>query len=106
MDKLSNSIDNVFKNFMVRCMLNPDNKDFYIGYLTTERVKQLLTTFSDPEFTEMFWSAFEVAQATLIKQWHSAAYHNEKYMRTVCPECGCSTYNIGAKCPNCDYEEN
>lgn len=106
MEHISKSTTNTLKNIMVRCMLNPDNKDFYIGYLTIERVEEILTTFSDEEFTEMFWSAFEIAQAELIKQWHSVAYHNAKPLRSVCPECGCSTYNVGAKCPNCDYEEN
>lgn len=103
MDKLNNSIDNVFKNLMVRCMLNPDNKDFYIGTLTIERVEEILTNFNDPEFTELFWSAFEIAQAELNCQILAVKHGQTLY---VCPECHCLDYVPGAKCPNCDYEEN
>jgi hypothetical protein len=102
MEHISKSTTNTLQNLMVKCMLNPNNKDFYIGYLTTERVEQLLTTFSDEEFTEMFWSAFEIAQAKFIKELSSI----ESSFENACPVCCCTTYSFGAKCPNCDFEEN
>lgn len=102
MEKLNNSSNNVLQNLMVKCMLNPDNKDFYIGRLTTERVEQLLTTFNDEEFTEMFWNAFEIAQAHFIKTTQDI----KKHFDNACPVCCCTTYKFGAKCPNCDYIEN
>ena len=100
MEHIKNSLSNCLKSLMVQCMLNPDNKDFYIGTLTMERVQQILTNFNDPEFTQLFWGAFEMAQAETIKRMEMVAYS-----ACVCPECGCSTYIYGAKCPNCGYEE-
>ena len=68
MDRLNNSLDIVMKNIMIRCMLNPENKHFYIGTLTTERVKQILHSFKDMDFENIFWSAFEIAQASYLNK--------------------------------------
>ena len=103
MDKLGNSLNNTMKSLMVRCMLNPDNKDFYIGTLTTDRVREILVNFNDDEFTQLFWSAFEVAQALFIQQTNELKVYFDKTI--VCPECGCLTYVPGVACPNCEHTE-
>lgn len=102
MEHIQNSLSNCLKSLMVQCMLNPNNKDFYIGTLTIERVQQILLNFNDPEFTQLFWDAFEVAQAELNCQILAVKHGQTLY---VCPECRCLDYVPGAKCPNCDYEE-
>ena len=103
MEHIKNSLSNCLKSLMVSCMLNPDNKDFFIGTLTTERVQQILTNFNDPEFTQLFWDAFEIAQVQFIQNTNFIAQHFDKV--SVCPECGYLQYTFGVKCPNCDYEE-
>ena len=101
MEKLNNSLENVMQSLMVKCMLNPENKDFYLGTLTTERVKQILLEFNDPDFTKMFWDAFDIAQAHYI----SHVYQLESVTGTICPECYCLDYMPGVKCPNCEHYE-
>lgn len=113
MEQITNSTNNVLKTMMVRCMLNPNNKDFYIGSLTIERVKHILNEFNDKEFTDMFWSAFEVAQATLIAQMNRVKHivHDKPkkskiwQLQGACPNCGCPNYTQGVACPNCDHIE-
>lgn len=101
MEHIKNSLSNCLKSLMVSCMLNPDNKDFFIGTLTTERVQQILTNFNDPEFTQLFWDAFDIAQAEHIRNINLTA----SVADNICPECYCLNYVMGAKCPNCGYEE-
>ena len=38
---ISKGLDEVMIDITVKCMLNPDNKDFYIGTLTLDKVKSL-----------------------------------------------------------------
>ncbi|MBP3581952.1 MAG: hypothetical protein J6J33_04300 [Clostridia bacterium] len=101
MEKLNNTLNDTMKNIMVRCMTNPDNKDFYLGTLTVQRIGEILRNFNDPDFTKLFWSAFEVAQA----QYISHVYQLESVTGTICPECYCLDYIPGVKCPNCDHYE-
>lgn len=113
MEKIGNSLNNVMKNLMIRCMLNPNNKDLYIGTLTIAKVQSILNTINDDEFTDLFWSAFDIAQATLIKSINHIKYyvHDKPIQARIwkasncCPECGYQNYQQGANCPNCDYIE-
>lgn len=64
------SLDKVMIDLLVKQMLNPDNKDFYIGNLTIEQVKELFVEMQQDciDITTVFWTAFGVAQATLIAE--------------------------------------
>lgn len=64
------SLDKVMIDLLVEQMLNPNNKDFYIGNLTIEQVKELFVEMQQDciDITTVFWTALSVAQATLIAE--------------------------------------
>ena len=60
---ISVGLDEVLTDMLTRCMLNPDNKDFYIGNLTLDKVKQYFAEMpqDDVSVASVFWSAFSSA---------------------------------------------
>ena len=72
MDRLIDvkSLDRMMIDLLVKQMLNPNNKDFYIGNLTVEQVKELFVEMQQDciDITTVFWTAFSVAQSTLIAE--------------------------------------
>lgn len=123
---ISVGLDEVLTDMLTRCMLNPDNKDFYIGNLTLDKVKQYFAEMpqGDVSVDVVFWSAFSRAQAQYLKEqaYLEQAYYesatlddiacelskhgNKSYYGSVCPKCGCRDYITGVACPNCDYIED
>lgn len=119
---ISVGLDEVLTDLLVRCMLNPNNKDFYIGTLTLDRVKQYFAEMpqEDISVASVFWSAYHIAETEYLKQQKEASEEEETFVDALidffeehptphkcCPECGCPTalgYISGIKCPNCDYE--
>ena len=117
---ISVGLDEVLTDMLTRCMLNPDNKDFYIGNLTLDKVKQSFAELpqDDVSVASVFWSAFSRAQAQYLQTQKLrntlktkiddiANKYIDKYMHklSTCPECGCEAYVAGVACPNCDYTE-
>lgn len=100
-----------FINITVRCMLNPKNRDMYLGYLTLEKIESLITkTFdNDPEFVTAFWTAFSIAHAKYLEQElenECITISNNAYtLQHTCPNCACQTFTSGVACPNCEYVE-
>lgn len=103
-------------NITVNCMLNPHNSDFYIGTLTFDKLHNLIN--NDSEKAEVVFTALGIAQAEFDNDCayaesaliddiacEFAKHGNYSYYGDICPECGCSTYNDGCRCPNCDYED-
>lgn len=99
MEKLANSIDKVVVDMTVRCMLNPDNQDFYLHNITVEKLESLLG--ADDYASQIFWSAFAIASAQIKPKLSF-----EEWLDCYCPECGCNTYLTGCRCPNCDHYED
>lgn len=123
------SLDKVMIDLLVKQMLNKENKDFYIGDLTIEQVKELFIEMQQDciDITTVFWTAFSVAQATLIAEQeyeeqlikeykeicileNMSCEDDFKYVKLdpVCPNCGSTItqgYRDGVPCPNCDYCE-
>ena len=106
----------------VNCMLNPNNKDFYIGTLTFDKLHNLIDNDSDK--AEVVFTALGIAQAEFdndcayienaliddiiceyAKHGNFSHYGNIEHIWLGCPECGCSAYIDGCHCPNCDYED-
>lgn len=115
LEHISKSLDQVMVDITVRCMLNPDNKDFYIGDLTLEKVKGMFVEMNDPDLDilTVFWKAYHIAETEYLKQQKEQKDLIEEYIKShqkhtdCCPECGCPAslgYISGIKCPNCDYE--
>lgn len=67
MNNINSTIDNVLVDLMVRCMLNPDNKEFYIGNLSMNQVEYLCKTVckQNTQAIDIFWKAFHIAEATI-----------------------------------------
>ena len=125
---ISNGLDEILTNMLTRCMLNPKNKDFYIGNLTLDKVKQYFVEMpqDDVSVASVFWNAYSRAEGQYLKEQAELkaltdTYHNDcisaheleklyylenKYNTThMCPECGNNIgYVPGVRCPNCDYE--
>lgn len=55
----------VMVNMTVKCMLNPENKDFYIKSLTLEKASAIINKDSDAADT--FWAAYHIAHEELVK---------------------------------------
>lgn len=90
-----NTIDKVMIDITVNCMLNPNNKDFYIGTLTEEKV-DVLTKSMDIETLHIFETARKIAEDIHCSD-------------NVCPMCNLTYklgYRKGVHCPNCDYVED
>lgn len=105
MDKLNTK--EVMINFTVKCMLNPNNKFFYIKNLTLDKLSKLIA--GDSERAEVLFTAFERAQSRYLEQAAIDEYFTHIHTVEGCPECGCSRnlgYIAGVACPNCDYVEN
>ena len=101
----------VFVDLTVKSMLNPDNKDFYIVTISTEKVERLLRGM-DNEAVEVFWNAFNIAQSTYLDTLTEYGFPTDALedrlndiRNSVCPECGCRDYICGVTCPNCEYVE-
>jgi hypothetical protein len=101
---VKNIVKEVFIDITVKQMLNPHNRDFYIGTLTLAKTKSLLKD-ADEGMSDAFWTAFGIAQAAYLAQkiLDNCQYHTHE---DGCPECGCTTYVEGCVCPNCDYIED
>lgn len=125
---ISNNLDQIMVDITVRQMLNPDNKDFYIGTLTLDKVASMFVKMSSVDITiaNVFWTAFSRAQARhLAKLEEEAQAYNESallddiaceyakhgnnsYYGDICPKCLCTQsqgYRVGCACPNCEYVE-
>ena len=102
MEKLN--FKSIMTSFMVKSMLNPSNKSFYIGSLTLETLNRVID--GDSEMAEVVFNALAIAQARYMAELEErlVSTHTE----VTCPECGCTHtlgYMPGCACPNCDYVE-
>lgn len=63
MEHISKSLNIVMKNIMVKCMLNPENKDFYIKNLTKEKLEEYIEQYSkiSPSAEEVLRTAYNEA---------------------------------------------
>ena len=109
-----------FINITVNCMLNPKNRDMYLGYLTPQKIESLITKSfdNDPEFVTAFWTAFGIAHAKFLQITNNyllddiaceyAKHGNNSHYGDICPNClltQAQGYQAGVTCPNCDYED-
>ena len=91
-------------NLMVKCMLNPNNKSFYIGTLTIDTLKRVIN--GDSEMAEVIFTAYGIAQSKYLANRPVQLSFIEP-ADSVCPECGCNLgYSPFVPCPNCDYVED
>ena len=115
---MKQTLESVLTNITVRCMLNPENADFYIGTLTLEKIERLFVDMKDTDISTVFWKAYAIARAKYAEQQVKIPATDvisvDEYAidytvdEDCCPECGCTTssgYVIGVRCPNCDYTE-
>ena len=103
---ISNKADKVLVNALVKSMLNPNNTEMYIGNLTVDTVKYILSDGASNTIS-LFWKAYHIAEREYRAQ--------QKLLKSIpaidstcCPECGCTQalgYTSGVRCPNCDYIE-
>lgn len=102
---ISNSLDQIMVDITVRQMLNPDNKDFYIGTLTLDKVASMFAEMNKAEIaiSEIFWQAYGIAQQEYKT---TLAYEKVEEPSDACPKCGCNNYIAGVACPNCEYIED
>lgn len=99
MEKLNTK--QIMINFMVKSMLNPSNKSFYIGSLTLETLNRVIN--GDSEMAEVVFNALAIAQARYMAELEERL--TSTHTENICPECGCQHYYTGVVCPNCDYVE-
>ena len=66
MKHLNNYLNNTLVNLTVKCMLNPNNKYFYIGTLTLEKAAEIIKFNSD--CAETFWTAYHIASKEYNEQ--------------------------------------
>lgn len=108
LENISKGLNEVMLNMMVKCMLNPENKDFYIGTLTLHKVSELFKR-ADADIPEIFWAAYSIAENAHAEQQrkhktlYEEFYEDTTTANNVCPECDCPNFVPGVKCPNCDY---
>lgn len=107
---VSEGLDEILTNMLVRCMLNPDNKDFYIGTMTLDKVRQYFAEMphGDTSVASVFWNAYSRAEAEYLNDntpCQGLEYPLDLVEIGTCPECGCRDYIQGVACPNCDYVE-
>lgn len=112
---MKSTLNNVFVELTVRSMLNPNNKDFYIGNLTVDKVNRLLHNTHE-KLVDAFWTAFGIAHSKFVKEKIELEAEREqmlealhdKHIKMVCPMCACSEaqgYTEDCACPNCEYIE-
>lgn len=108
MEKLNTK--QIMINFMVKSMLNPSNKSFYIGSLTLDKLNRIIN--SDSEMSEIIWTAYHIAENKYREKCAFESLiqkeYNPDFGYNSCPECGCtqsSGYIPNVACPNCDYVE-
>lgn len=110
---ISTALEDAIIDILVRQMINPNNKQFYIKSLTLGKIKAHLDFINDKAYTPLFFKATELAKLVTSEQ-DSVEYSTEesgfvqneiKQIRQTCPECGCKDYILGLVCPNCDYED-
>ena len=105
MEKLN--FKSIMTSFMVKSMLNPSNKSFYIGSLTLETLNRVID--GDSEMAEVIFTAFGIAQARYLAELEENACLIESDraydIQHTCPECYAQGYVTGCACPNCDYVE-
>ena len=66
MKTLNPYLNNVLVDMTVKCMLNPNNKHFYIGTLTLEKAAEAIKFNSD--CAETFWTAYHIASKEYNEQ--------------------------------------
>ena len=108
MENISKSLDKILVDITVKQMLNPENKDFFIGKLTLDKVQSLFAEKDNANISaiDIFWRALHIAETKYKAQLADLA--KATFNRISCPECGCaqtSGYVPGVRCPNCDYIE-
>lgn len=95
-------------NTTISCMLNPDNKDFYLGNMTLDKLASLIDY--DSEVADCIFSALEIATPIYLG-WREAVAQAERFSheceahKHICPHCGAQGYESFVKCPNCDFYE-
>lgn len=69
MYQISDGLDTMMTNLLVKQMLNPFNKDFYIRNLTIDKVKSMLAEMqsASPSIVDIFWKAFYTAKQSVEK---------------------------------------
>ena len=72
MNNINGTIDSVLVDLMVSCMLNPDNKEFYIGNLSMNQVEYLCKTVckQNTQAIDIFWKAFHIAEDIIRDEQH------------------------------------
>lgn len=70
-EALKNNKKNVYHpdvmvNMTVKCMLNPQNKDFYIKSLTLEKLSDIIN--EDNDLADTFWTALHIAREEIMKE--------------------------------------
>lgn len=70
MNNINSTVNNVLVDLMVKCMLNPDNKEFYIGNLSMNQVEYLCKTVckQNTQAIDIFWKAFHIAEDVLREE--------------------------------------
>jgi len=58
-NKFQSTINQVMVEFTINCMLNPNNKDFYIGTLTLHQIGELINGSSKK--ADIIWKAFAIS---------------------------------------------
>lgn len=73
MNNINSTIDNVLVDLMVKCMLNPDNKEFYIGRLHANQAEYLCKQVcqQDTQAIDIFWKAFHIAEDIIKDEQHT-----------------------------------
>ena len=120
---IKSTVNQAFVDMTVRNLLNPDNKDFYIGTLDYKGLRKLLKN-ADAELVSVFWTAYHIAETKYNEQFKEAqkllnnkcreliqtttidtqyTHRIEQFEHIVCPECNCTSFVEGCACPNCDY---
>ena len=62
-----NLLDKVFLKMTLTSMLNPLNQELFIKNLTLDKVKVILSEQPDDSFTDIFWTAYNIATALYVR---------------------------------------
>lgn len=66
MKHLNSHLNDAMVSITVKCLLNPDNKDFYIKDLTLEKISVIID--NDSSRADTFWTAFHIAREQIIEE--------------------------------------